>query len=1024
MAIEEAIKRLRIESTSSGVGNVASEINKVADAEARLTVESQKSERAQLSLENSFAKLERRYVDGVRQQQEYARVQRDVNAAVSQNPALMDRGNVVLLNAAQRLKQVGDNAGLARHELINLSRQVQDVGVSLASGQSPLLVAVQQGTQIADVFASSTVSVRSFFTQAAGWAGRFAASAAGVATAVAAIGLASVASIAQFAAARTEIDKMLASAGGAASGVNRGGIDRIAGQASSLFGLSTSEAREAATAFAATGKIYEENILRATLMTKQFAQAMGIDAAEATKKLAQDLQAPGASAEEWAKKIQGIDADTIKYIRTLETMGDKQGAINALIVAAAPGIAKQAENVGTLSKAWDAVSNSMSEAFQWFGRTSARNTERVTGINLGGFDDGERLERLRSRQQTLQRSRTPGLDASQLRSVSKEIEELEQKLASLQKATETQRFADLSNEARAFARALVPAIQQVENLERAIQSLEKYQSARASQGLGNDAGANNALIIARTQLALSLEQEQVEQRKAAVIAQNALKYGEASISTAQQLAQMNAQLPVAQAITGSAQLQAQYEADISQWKAIGKSDSDAILLAEKERELTKARITASAEQELRSLREQGELLRASSDWEKDRIAARQKLQELLDKGVDSLKAQQIAAQQLANADYERNAREVAQAEQDAARAAQQRAAASAAAASANEAAAREAERIAIATERVNRQISFSSVGASYMPMTGSLAEDVARGLANITANQRPNGTYSQFDVGGYESVTAQGFGNQGSWDAQFGSGNYTTSNFGGVTTATPNAQYFANIQAMIQQQAQIAEQQAAAARAANAATYVNSGLATGGAESTLLGVINGAIGPIMDQVTQQYIGALSGLVPEDRQQSVLEQYIARVQQEPVTLAREQLLKQLNDSLESLTGAVDSLADAFSPFYSSDPRKSNLGFRTFAGGGIMTAYGELPIHHYAGGGVVNSPQVAVFGEGSSPEAYVPVPNGRIPVEMRAGNDNRPIVINQTFNGEVTREMAELSRKSAYQGAQAVRRMMKS
>lgn len=45
--------------------------------------------------------------------------------------------------------------GLARHEMINLSRQIQDVGVSLASGQSPFMVMVQQGAQIADIFGSS-----------------------------------------------------------------------------------------------------------------------------------------------------------------------------------------------------------------------------------------------------------------------------------------------------------------------------------------------------------------------------------------------------------------------------------------------------------------------------------------------------------------------------------------------------------------------------------------------------------------------------------------------------------------------------------------------------------------------------------------------------------------------------------------------------------------------------------------------------------------------------------------------------
>ena len=57
---------------------------------------------------------------------------------------------------------------------------------------------------------------------------------------------------------------------------------------------------------------------------------------------------------------------------------------------------------------------------------------------------------------------------------------------------------------------------------------------------------------------------------------------------------------------------------------------------------------------------------------------------------------------------------------------------------------------------------------------------------------------------------------------------------------------------------------------------------------------------------------------------------------------------------------------------------------FADGGIMTGSGSMPLQKYASGGIANSPQVAVFGEGSMPEAYVPLPDGRsIPVTMQGG-----------------------------------------
>ncbi|MDE8343587.1 MAG: phage tail length tape measure family protein, partial [Acidocella sp.] len=52
------------------------------------------------------------------------------------------------------------------------------------------------------------------------------------------------------------------------------------------------------------------------------------------------------------------------------------------------------------------------------------------------------------------------------------------------------------------------------------------------------------------------------------------------------------------------------------------------------------------------------------------------------------------------------------------------------------------------------------------------------------------------------------------------------------------------------------------------------------------------------------------------------------------------------------------------------------------GGVMTNMGPMPLNRYANGGVANSPQVAMFGEGRGPEAYVPLPDGRsIPVSMK-------------------------------------------
>jgi hypothetical protein len=68
---------------------------------------------------------------------------------------------------------------------------------------------------------------------------------------------------------------------------------------------------------------------------------------------------------------------------------------------------------------------------------------------------------------------------------------------------------------------------------------------------------------------------------------------------------------------------------------------------------------------------------------------------------------------------------------------------------------------------------------------------------------------------------------------------------------------------------------------------------------------------------------------------------------------------------------------------------------------------MPLKAYSKGGVANSPQLALFGEGRMNEAYVPLPDGRsIPVTMNGPqaqpitivNNGAPVrVVSDTMNG---------------------------
>lgn len=71
----------------------------------------------------------------------------------------------------------------------------------------------------------------------------------------------------------------------------------------------------------------------------------------------------------------------------------------------------------------------------------------------------------------------------------------------------------------------------------------------------------------------------------------------------------------------------------------------------------------------------------------------------------------------------------------------------------------------------------------------------------------------------------------------------------------------------------------------------------------------------------------------------------------------------------------------------------------ANGGVMTESGPMPLRTYSTGGIARTPQLALFGEGSMPEAYVPLPDGRsIPVSMKGGGGSNVQVVVNNHSGQ--------------------------
>lgn len=90
-------------------------------------------------------------------------------------------------------------------------------------------------------------------------------------------------------------------------------------------------------------------------------------------------------------------------------------------------------------------------------------------------------------------------------------------------------------------------------------------------------------------------------------------------------------------------------------------------------------------------------------------------------------------------------------------------------------------------------------------------------------------------------------------------------------------------------------------------------------------------------------------------------------------------------LGGAVGGSGGIGGFFSSLFSGGSGSSFGGaFSLYANGGVMTSKGPMPLKKYSTGGVANSPQMALFGEGRTPEAYVPLPDGKnIPVKMVQG-----------------------------------------
>lgn len=477
MEIQRVVREVVVRGVSEGV-DVAATYDKVAAASGRAAAAVERNNRVSESAERAIHRIAMQYDDAYRAQTKYAEAERALQRAREQGLIDQQRHAELLERVRQRTgagaaanDNLAKSAGLARHELINLGRQAQDVGTMLAMGASPMTVLTSQAAQVADIFMSSQGTVRGFFGQL--WSGvtRVLTPIRLMTGGMLAFGAAAVTAALQWGSAQRDIDRGLFGAG-RASGATRGDINAIADRQSSLFGLSRSEAREFATTIAASGAVARQNIEPLVAIGKDVARVYGVDATEAAQMLAKAMMDPAKGARELNQRLGNIDAATVRQITNLQAQNRLYEAQALLTERVRQGVDGISAIVTTSANFWTGVGNAVSNLWDAIGEKAAR----ITGIGLTkGLEEkiaeGEKriaeLEARTSRPFARSWRGSAHADAVTAAALTKERADLERNKKALDDYRKS--AEDAQNVRRSFAteatvRALLPEIGALEGL--------------------------------------------------------------------------------------------------------------------------------------------------------------------------------------------------------------------------------------------------------------------------------------------------------------------------------------------------------------------------------------------------------------------------------------------------------------------------------------------------------------------------------------------------------------------------------
>lgn len=832
----------------------------------------------------------------------------------------------------------------------SLFHAVRSMGEGIAMGIPPTQLLTQQINHLSYA-ASGAGGLTGAFGELASSASKFITPLTIAATATLALGGAAIYASERWASGQRDIERAMIGIGGRA-GATADDINKIAASSSSAFGLSNTEARNAALEFAKTGQIYSTNIGLLTHATENFAKLMGVDAPEASKILAKAFADPIKGAQDLNKELGFLDGATLGYIRSLVIAGDKQGAQRALLDAINPSLQKAAGLTSAWGNAWTFVKNTSGAAFDAIGKGLSSGAMPSTGqldgllkqrseIQLRGTPArGSNFNSSGIAQQNWAALSTPG---SALPDIDKQIAAMRE----LAEANEDKRLGGLALVADDTVRALIPEIDKTNKLTEVVNNLKQARDNAVISGKQEVGGQNQAAINAG-EVILRLTKDQTEEsaRHNAKVLEIAGNYQGVSTQTALTLDLQKQQLAVASAVTGEERRSAQEALQRYQLDLQGK---DGAVIAAGNRQNVEAQITSRVQAQLLAMRDQLAVAQAVTGAERMRAEAAATTSALTRDIGDASLAQSVAAAQQAIAEAQ-----ISSGIQNQVSGLSQQTELIRARANGSEAAVAAAQAYTNAIKAGATETDAAAISAAVLANNVAKAEGSARSFS-ASMKGGMNGGYASLNQWGNQTVGMPGTDGtpfqRASLDAAYGPGGYSTYLNGGSgpngsrfdVLSTPNAQGMAF----------------AASQQLRAAALKN-----------------------MDAVTAAKFKAGSFKLPASDAQAIANAYLAQGSHSTSATSQKaaaDFVSQYGDNSSS------SASSGLSPLYLSSSGSTNLGFRA-AEGMDYTVPGSGPVD-----------SVKVSGMVSPGERMIMIPpGGAAPRDMQGGNTQSRPSIQQTIN----------------------------